>query len=332
MAWARTQRLRGRQHSQKCLGFGAEVLSSETFWRFLAEVGLRYPQICRKHHIPGPALAETCPNGAMRTPDPLPMSIANVPFTLDSALRYGVSVRRTRASDLRIPSRSIRVPKNADFTLFDSCRALTAATPHAVITHLTAARLYGFYLPWRFREQGEFDLAKWAGQARPRRKNVHGREMKWNPRDIGELAGVPITSEQRTLLDIAPLLSVDELVAIADQLVCEHHRSFGYQKYPTVSLATLRTYIAQNRNHRGVRKLDEAIKLVEVGSDSPKETELRLLIGRWQLPLFSHNVEIRNPAGEGKVGPDLACEEYKTCAEYDGEHHFSGLAPDTDQQ
>lgn len=251
------------------------------------------------------------------------MSIANVPFTLDAARRYGVSPRRMRAGDLWIPSRTIRIPKNAIFSLFDSCRALTAATPHAVISHLTAARLYGFYLPWRLSEQGDFDLAKPAGQARPRRKNVHGRELQLNPCDVGELAGIPITSEQRTLLDISPLLSVDELVAIADQLVCEHHRSFGRQEYPTVPLQTLRAYIAQNRNHRGVRKLDEAMKLVEVGSDSPKETELRLLIGRWHLPVFSHNVEIRDAAGNGKVGPDLANEEYRTCAEYDGDHHFS---------
>lgn len=251
------------------------------------------------------------------------MSIARVPFTLEAALRRGVSKRRTRARDLSTPSRGIRVPTNVEIALLENCRALTEATPNGIISHLTAARIHGLYLPLRLQEQQLFDLAKPAGDARPRRKQVHGHELELARGDVVVHAGVPVTAMQRTLLDLAPLLTVEELVAVADQLVCEHHRSFGPPVYPLVPLDVLTAYIAGHPRHRGMGKLLKAMELVRVGSDSPQETKVRLMIGRWLLPVFEHNVEIRNAAGQGKVGPDLACEEYKSCAEYDGLHHFT---------
>ncbi len=254
------------------------------------------------------------------------MSITRVPFTLEAALRRGVTKRRTRARDLSTPSRGIRVPTNVEIELLESCRALTEATPNAIISHLTAARIHGLYLPRRLEEDQErqlFDLTRPAGDARPRRKQVHGHELELARGDVVVHTGVPVTALQRTLLDLAALLTVEELVVVADQLVREHHRSFGPPVYPLVPLDVLTAYIAGHRRHRGMGKLLQAMELVRVGSDSPRETELRLMIGRWPLPVFEHNVEIRNAAGQGKVAPDLACEEYKSCAEYDGLHHFT---------
>lgn len=259
----------------------------------------------------------------MKSPEPLPTPLSQFPFTLEAALRRGVSKKRTRASDLTTPSRGIRVPVQAEFELLDSCRTLTEATPQSFISHVTAARIHGLYLPQRFAQQQSLDLAKSASEARPRRKGVHGRQLKLARSDLVVCAGVPMTSLQRTLLDLAPMLTVEELVDIADQLACEHHRSFGRQVFPLVSLDVLKAYVAEHPRHRGLAKLHKALDLARVGSDSPRESMLRLMIGRWPLPEFKHNVEIRDENGVGKVGPDLGCEEYRTCAEYDGAHHFS---------
>ena len=72
---------------------------------------------------------------------------------------------------------------------------------------------------------------------------------------------------------------------------------------------------------------------MRVGVDSPKETELRLLIHRSPLPGFLPNVVIRDADGTEMVGPDLACEEYRTCVEYDGGHHTTAeqIAKDHDR-
>lgn len=178
-------------------------------------------------------------------------------------------------------------------------------------------------MPLRFQDTEEVHLAKNMGQGRPQRRLVRGHELALEPGDVVVMDGVPVTSVQRTLLDIAPHLGADELVAIADQIVCEHNFSFGPRKFPMVELEQLRRYIDLHRGARGLRKLQAAIELVRIGADSTPETQLRLLIERSSMPEFVCNFEIKDSLGAGKVAPDLACPQYRTCAEYDGAHHFT---------
>lgn len=200
---------------------------------------------------------------------------------------------------------------------------MAEVTPHAFISHISAAKIHGFHLPLRFEANWPVDVARRAGEGKPRRSGVTGRELIVAPGDITIYAGVPVTSLARTLLDIAGALSVEELVVVADQLVCEHNRSFGPRVYPRIELAALKSYVQQRSRHRGMRELRAALDLARVGADSPRETQLRLIIGSHPLPVFEHNVEIVDCWGRGKVCPDLACKEYKCCAEYDGRHHFT---------
>lgn len=254
---------------------------------------------------------------------PLPLHLSTRPFTMVEARHAGISRGRSRRSDLWTPTRGIRVPKDAPYSLLESCRAYTAVTSSGVVSHLSAATLHGLYLPRRFEELPVLDVATPTGVRQPRRKHVKGHVLSLENYDVVHIGGVPVTSVLRTLLDIAPMLTIDELVAVGDQIVCEHHRSFGRQLWPSVQLDMLKLYCEQHSGARGMRRLRAAMDLVRVGSDSPRETMLRLIIARSELPVFEHNVEIRDAAGCGKVGPDLACEEFKTCVEYDGKHHFT---------
>lgn len=261
---------------------------------------------------------------------PLPLHLARGPFTLEQSRRAGISRKRTRGRDLWTPSREIRVPVAAPFNLLDRCRTYTGVTPNSVVSHLTAGVIHGLYLPYRLEELRALDLARPVGDGQPRRKGVAGHILDIEPWDVDIVEGVPVTSVQRTLLDLAPLLSVDELVAIADQIVCEHHRSFGREVFPRVKLGELQAYVAAHGGARGMSKLREAMELVRVGADSRPESNLRLIVFRSPLPNFEHNVEIKDEAGDGKVGPDLACEEYKTCAEYEGGHHLTAIQQASD--
>ena len=60
------------------------------------------------------------------------------------------------------------------------------------------------------------------------------------------------------------------------------------------------------------------MELMRIGVDSPRETRLRLILDRAGLPPFTTNYAIK---GEPPVWPDLACEEYKTSGQYEGEIH-----------
>lgn len=261
-------------------------------------------------------------NGHMRTPKPLPSHLVGRPFTLAQALQAGVSRGRTRASDLWTPCHDVRLPLNVDVSLIDSCRAITSVTPGSLISHITAAKLHEFRLPARFINTQDIHLSKSLGQGRPQRTRVFGHELSLADTDYDVVQGIPVTSVQRTLLDIAQELSMDELVAIADQIVCAHNRSFGPSKLPLVEITELKSYVSLHRRQRGIRKLQAAMELVQVGVDSAPETQLRLCISRWALPKFICNFEIEDAAGNPKVAPDLSCPRYRTCAEYDGAHHL----------
>lgn len=141
--------------------------------------------------------------------------------------------------------------------------------------------------------------------------------------DITDIRGVPVTTPQRTLLDLAQLLRLDYLVVIADQLVCEHLWTNYRPKLAMVPLAVLNAYVVGHSGLRGLTKLRAAMDLVRVGSDSPPETRLRLMIQRSPLPPFIPNMALHDSSGEEKVHPDLGCEQYRTCIEYDGGHHFT---------
>lgn len=259
----------------------------------------------------------------MRKPQPLPSNLAGRPFTLAQAREAGLSRSRTRASDLWTPGRGIRLPRNTDFSLLESCRALTSVTPSSAVSHITAAQLHGLRLPSRYKNVGDIHLSKNLGSGQPRRRHVVGHELLLETGDVVLLDGVPATSVQRTLMDLAPILSMDELVAVADQIVCAHDFSFSPVKIPMVEIGELKAYVARHAGFRGLCKLQDALELVRVGADSTPETELRLVLGRSPLPEFVCNFEIKGSSGAGKVAPDLACPKFRTCAEYDGAHHFS---------
>lgn len=137
--------------------------------------------------------------------------------------------------------------------------------------------------------------------------------------------GVPVTTPARTLLDLSAILGLEDLVAAADFLICEHDRDFEEPKIAVVTADVLREYIAGQRYLRGLRNAQAAMELMQVGADSPPETRLRLLLQRAALPIFTTNCTIPGGPGEPTVYPDLGCEEFRVCSEYEGEVH---LTPD----
>jgi very-short-patch-repair endonuclease len=68
---------------------------------------------------------------------------------------------------------------------------------------------------------------------------------------------------------------------------------------------------------RGIRRLRAALDLADGGAESPKETELRLLLIRDGLPRPVTQIRV------GKRRVDMGWPEWKVGVEYDGEHHWT---------
>jgi hypothetical protein len=73
---------------------------------------------------------------------------------------------------------------------------------------------------------------------------------------------------------------------------------------------------------RGIRHLRAALDLADGGAESPKETELRLLLVRDGLPRPVTQILVPNPRGRPRR-IDMGWPEWKVGVEYDGEHHWT---------
>ncbi len=258
----------------------------------------------------------------MKTARQLPAELLGRPFTVAEALGRGVSARRLRHGSLQGLGRGIRsgIP-TADVPLEIRARPFVEVNKGCAASHLTAAELLD--LPRRMKKEPSemFHIIRPEGAAHLNRPHVVVHRMKLYEDEITTLNGIRLTTPERTWLDLAETLSVDELVVAGDHCVRMPRPEFEGRDEPLCTVADLQRMIDRHKGKRGVRKAKEAIQLIRVGSDSPQESLLRLAIVRAGLPEPELNVPVPASDGGRLIQPDLSYRKYKIGVEYEGEGH-----------
>ncbi|MGZ4528165.1 MAG: endonuclease domain-containing protein [Mycobacterium sp.] len=126
-----------------------------------------------------------------------------------------------------------------------------------------------------------------------------------------EVAGIPVTTAQRTAFDIGRLKPPGFAVAQLDALM----RATGVKVGEVADLAD------GQRGARGLRQLETVLNLVDTGSQSPRETWLRLLMIRAGLPRPTTQIPVLTADGAQAYYLDMGWEDLMVAVEYDGEHH-----------
>lgn len=224
----------------------------------------------------------------------------------------GPLLRRTRAPDLVSPCFGVRAPAATAGSLLERVQALTTATG-AVVSHLSAAVLWGIPLPLASGDLPVVHLTSPPGRRAVRHKNVVGHEQTLEPDEMVTGAHVNCTSPLRTWFDLAGHLGLEDLVIAGDFLL--------RRKNPLTSVTSLDAFLAGKRGRPGYRRAMAARRLMRPNTDSPKETELRLLLTRSGLPEPGVNVPILDETGGWIQDPDLTYEREKVAIQYDGGHH-----------
>jgi len=214
-----------------------------------------------------------------------------------------------RAADVVSPLRGFRVHRDDD----DLMTRLRAYALHRrldfAFSHLTAARLHGVPLP--LSAPTDIHVSVRAPGRAPAVRGFVGHQLRrWETTDVG---GLPVTTPVQTWLDLGPLLSVAELIVAADFLV-------GAKTGLTTS-AALRDAVAQSQGRRGIARLRQALDQVRVGSESPGETQLRLLLMSTGLPEPVLNLDICDGAGRFIARVDMAYPASRVALEYEGDIH-----------
>lgn len=260
----------------------------------------------------------------MRPRTPLPAALAGRPFSVQEARLVGVSADVLRRPDLSAGTRGGRLPESLGTALSVRARVALVVMPTAVLSHATAAALWGLPLPRRLDVHDRLHVTHSAIECTTaaRRRGITGHTGVLLPEDTTTRNGLRVTSPPRVFLDLAPLLSVDELVALGDAMVCWHVDTRGFEpEDPLVFLSELQRRVAHEHRRRGIRSARAALELVRVGADSEPETRLRLMLVRAGLPEPELNVLVLVGGRRQFVPPDLAYREQRLSIQYDGGHH-----------
>ncbi|MDO7880922.1 hypothetical protein [Antiquaquibacter soli] len=129
---------------------------------------------------------------------------------------------------------------------------------------------------------------------------------------ITTIHGIRVTSPAATWVDIAAELSLRDLVAVGDHFI------FGGR--PLTSRAALQDEILARTGQRGVKRARAAWDLLDEGSESRRESHLRVLLVSNGLGQFQSNVWVATSDGHRYRG-DLVDPARKIIIEYQSAFH-----------
>ena len=258
----------------------------------------------------------------MRPTSPLPAHLSSVPFTVHEARAASLSSSRLRSSDLASAGRLLYLPAGWEFELWGLACALSAATPGAWISHLTAASLWGLWLPHWFQARRELHLSKPKALPPVRREGVCGHTVLVFDDEVTLWDGIRISTPARTWLDLARILPMEDLVAVGDQLVRQPRPGLEERTEAWANLPELQALLSRHPKLKGIVKARAAAELIRPGSDSAPETFLRLALTAAGLPEPELQVRVR-PSDPYSPAADMGYRRQRIAIQYDGGHHLT---------
>jgi hypothetical protein len=228
-------------------------------------------------------------------------------FRGSEALRQGKLSRYRLRTEFRVIYPDVYVAKCAVLTLRTrSVAAWLWSGRRGVLAGLAAAALHG--ADW-IDDDEPVELI-WHNTRPP--AGVRARSQRVQPDEVTHVAGLPVSTPARTAFDLAGQLPTGEAVARLDAL----RRATSFSIEDVMALAK------RYPGARGLRRVREALPLVNAGAASPRETWLRLLLIDAGLPAPTTQIPVQE--NWRLIGVlDMGWDQYKVAVEYDGDHHRS---------
>lgn len=254
-------------------------------------------------------------------PEPflLPRPLRDAPFTVARAREEGIGPGRLRSGDLIAPFHGVRCRATDSGPRRRAQALLTGLGPGAVLSHLTAARLWPLELPEALADE-PLHVSVRAPARAPRRPGVAGHAISDPLVHRVVRRGLPVTDPASLWCHLGALLELDDLVAVGDALVRDPLIGDPDDPRPWVTLREL-TERSWRFEGRGAARIRLAITLVRQGADSRQETRFRLASVRSGLPEPQLQVPIRFPSGAIAGYSDGWYEAERVGWEYEGDGH-----------
>jgi hypothetical protein len=179
-------------------------------------------------------------------------------------------------------------------------------------SHSTALALYGAPVPSQ--DARTVHVSVHRPSSPPRTRGVRGHRLQQRDPDIRLLGELPLDAPARAWVQASRGWTVDDLVVAGDHLVRRDH-----------ALTTVHTLRTEALRMRG-DVLGEPLSLIREGSESARETQLRLVLVRAGLPEPELNAPLRDAQGRTIARLDEAFPAYRVAVEYDGRQHAFSVA------
>lgn len=264
--------------------------------------------------------------------------------TAERAAALGATGSRGRAASITVPARGLRQRRGARPTGLQLAVAHAQQDPSLVVSHTTAAEVWGIWLPGRF--EGASHLTRRRGERTRGGDGVVGTRPR-RPGVVGHLQDIPdahvhlvsdphgdwrVTDAVWTWTELGACgLGLEDLVVAGDALLRRADGPRGGsvvgKGHPLAEVTDMRAVLEARGRLRGKRLLREALELVRPGSDAPTESRLRLRLVDAGFPEPETNGRVLlgvEPDGwEDWSGPkDLLWRRWRVAVEYEGAHHF----------
>ena len=194
--------------------------------------------------------------------------------------------------------------------------ALATAPAGTVLSHRTAAQLFGLWIP-PFTGIEVTTRTTWRGSSYTtgvQRRSAVAHRRVLDPSDTTREQGLPVTCVARTWLDLAPLLDIYDLVAAGDsalRLGCDRQE--------------LEQRVASANRVRGLRKARTAFALLNGRARSRPESRIRCALRLAGLPEPRVNEGIYDSTGGWLAEPDLHYREARVAIEFNGRDHADAV-------
>ena len=253
----------------------------------------------------------------MKPRKPIPVPLDRLAFTTQQGRDAGLGRQRLRGGDLAHPFRGVYAVGGGELAVDELCRILQARLPvEAFFCTITAAQVMRMPLPWKLERSRELHVAVPAPRTAPTGKGIRGHSVRAEPSDSRLWGGLRLSTPERTWCDLAGQLTLPQLVAAGDYLL--HWRT------PLVTERQLAEAVRRHAFRAGSANLAEALPLLDDRAESPKESQLRVIIVQAGLPGLAVNLPIRTTDGYN-YRADLAFPERKTIVEYQSRFHDPAL-------
>ena len=175
----------------------------------------------------------------------------------------------------------------------------------AVVSHVSAAVLHD--LPVWASDLGTVHLTRpRTGGGGKRRRLVTMHTQPLAAADVGELAGIRVTSLERTVFDLARTLPFERAVAAGDRALAAG-----------MALETVAEMLERGRRWRGVGRARRTASFIDGRAGSPGESVSRVRCAEFDLPTPDLQVEVVLPTG-GIAYADFGWRDCMTIGEFDG--------------